>query len=141
MTPAASTAQAEQTEQALRSYLDSLLTGDLGRIRTHFAADATWTLHGTLPIAGTHTGADAIMEFLVAAGSLYRPGSDEFRFGDIVAAGDTAVLEWNVTGIGTATGERYDNDYCGVFVIRGGRIVEVREYLDSDHARSVLFGA
>jgi ketosteroid isomerase-like protein len=32
-----------------------------------------------------------------------------------------------------------DNEYCGVFGIRDGRIAEVREYLDSLHAAQVLF--
>jgi ketosteroid isomerase-like protein len=32
----------------------------------------------------------------------------------------------------------YDNDYCGIFVVRDGRIAEVREYLDTDYAARVL---
>jgi len=35
----------------------------------------------------------------------------------------------------------YDNEYCGVFTVRHGRIVRVREYLDSLHAAQVLFAA
>ena len=31
----------------------------------------------------------------------------------------------------TTTGERYDNDYCLVFRLEGGKIKEIREYCDS----------
>jgi ketosteroid isomerase-like protein len=44
-----------------------------------------------------------------------------------------------VTGIASATGKQYANEYCGVFVIRDGRIAEVREYLDSRHVAETLF--
>jgi uncharacterized protein len=125
--------------KVLQDYLDALTAGDLDAIAASFAPDATWSLHGTLPLSGTKTGRAAIMEFLVSAGSLYQPGTQRFTFGDITAEGDRAVLEWRVTGIASATGRAYDNSYCGVFVIRDGQIAEVREYLDSLHAADVLF--
>jgi uncharacterized protein len=123
----------------LQDYLDALTAGDLESIADSFAVDATWWLHGDLPLSGTKAGRAAIMEFLVSAGSLYQPGTQKFSFGEITADDDRAVLEWRVSGIAAATGEAYDNSYCGVFVIRDGRIAEVREYLDSLHVAQVLF--
>ncbi|HEU5418093.1 MAG TPA: nuclear transport factor 2 family protein [Streptosporangiaceae bacterium] len=125
--------------KVLQDYLDALTAGDLDAIAASFAPDATWSLHGTLPLSGTKSGRQAIMEFLISAGSLYQPGTQRFTFGDITAEGDRAVLEWRVTGTAAATGKAYDNSYCGVFVIRDGQIAEVREYLDSLHAADVLF--
>jgi ketosteroid isomerase-like protein len=57
----------------------------------------------------------------------------------LTAEGERAVHEWRVRGVASATGRDYDNEYCGVFVIRDGQIAEVREYLDSRHAAEVLF--
>jgi ketosteroid isomerase-like protein len=129
------------TRETLRGYLDALLTGDLDRIRAYFAPTATWHIHGTLPFAGTHRGADAIMEFLsTAVSGRFVPGTQQFRFADILVDGEAAILEWNVTGTATATGLAYDNEYCGIFIIRDGRIHAVREYLDTEHVRQVLFG-
>lgn len=129
------------TSATLRDYLDALTSGDLDRIAAFFAPDASWTIHGDLPLAGRYEGARAVMDLLATAmGRLFVPGTQTFRFGDIVADGDTAVLEWNVMGIGAATGKPYDNDYCGIFTIRGGRIHAVREYFDTDHVRTVLYG-
>lgn len=123
----------------LEAYLEALVAGDLNRIRASFSPDATWSMHGTLPLSGQRTGRDAIIDFLTSAGDLYVAGTQTFAFGDITAEHDRAVLEWNVRGIAAATGRSYDNDYCGVFVVRDGLIVAVREYLDSQHARDTLF--
>lgn len=123
----------------LQSYLDALVAADLDRIADSFTADATWSLHGTLPLSGVRRGRAAILEFLASAGSLYAPGTQRFTFGDITAEGNRAVLEWQVTGTAAATGKPYANEYCGVFVMRDGRIAEVREYLDSLHAAGTLF--
>ena len=103
------------------------------------AEDATWSIHGTMPLSGTKQGRGAIMEFLTSATSLYQPGTQSLTFGEITAEADRAVLEWRVRGIASATGRDYDNAYCGVFRVRDGRITEVREYLDSLHAARVLF--
>jgi ketosteroid isomerase-like protein len=39
----------------------------------------------------------------------------------------------------SAAGEPYENDYCGIVVIRDGKITAVREYLDNRYAIRVLF--
>lgn len=126
--------------QTLREYLDALVSGDLERIAAFFAPQATWTIHGTLPLAGTYEGAAEIMNFLATAMSqLFAPGTQKFTFGDVLADGQTAILEWNVTGTAAATGLTYDNDYCAIFTIHDGRIHAVREYFDTDHVRRVLY--
>lgn len=140
MTISAGTSQLEtEAKTVLRRYLDALTAGNLAAIAGSFAEDATWSIHGTLPLSGTRHGRGAIMEFLASAGSLYQPGTQSFTFGEITAEADRAVLEWRVQGVAAATGRNYDNAYCGVFRVRDGRITEVREYLDSLHAAQVLF--
>jgi uncharacterized protein (TIGR02246 family) len=124
----------------LTRYLDALVAGDLEAIGASFAEDATWTIHGALPLSGVRRGRSEILRFLSDAGSLYVEGTQRFVFDDIIAEGDVAVLEWHVQGVAAATGLPYDNDYCGVFVVREGQIAEVREYLDSLHVADVLFG-
>ena len=113
----------------LRKYLDALAAGDLDTIADSFAEDATWSIHGTLPLSGTRHGRAAIIKFLISAGSLYQPGTQTFTFGQVTVEADRAVLEWRVRGTASATGREYDNAYCA----------EVREYLDSLHAAQALF--
>lgn len=127
-------------KQVIERYLDALLAGDLDTIRDSFAEDATWTMYGELPIAGPWVGRDSIVdEFLTgAAGNLFEPGSQQFAFPTMIADGDTVALEWQVRAR-TAAGTPYDNHYCGIFVVRAGRIAAVREYLDSGRAARLLF--
>ena len=33
---------------------------------------------------------------------------------------------------GTKSGKRYDNEYCWVYRLSGGKIVEINEYLDTE---------
>jgi uncharacterized protein (TIGR02246 family) len=130
------------TKQVVRRYLDALVAGDLDAVRDSFAEDAVWTIHGDLPIAGPWRGRDQIVDdFLTAVGgALYEPGSVAFEFPTLLAEGDTAVLEWRVRAR-TARGGDYANAYCGLFVVRDGRIAEVREYLDTAYAARTLFAA
>jgi uncharacterized protein len=127
----------------VQGYLDALVAGDLEAIRESFAEDATWTIYGDLPIAGPWHGRDAIVdEFLTAVGTtLFEPGSGpNFEFPTLIGEGDTVALEWKVRATAAAGGE-YRNHYCGIFIVRDGRIATIREYLDSEYAKRVLFPA
>jgi uncharacterized protein len=129
------------SKEVVQGYLDALVAGDLEAIRESFAEDATWTIYGDLPIAGPWHGRDAIVDdFLTTVGSgLFEPGSGpNFEFPMLIGEGDTVALEWRVDAR-SAQGAEYRNSYCGIFVVREGRIAEIREYLDSDYAKRVLF--
>lgn len=127
-------------KQVLQHYLGALVAGDIDTIRDSFAANATWTIKGDLPIAGPWHGRDRIVDDFLAAvmGERFVAGSHKFTFPTMIADGDTIALEWHVSAR-TAAGEPYENDYCGIFVIRDGKITEVREYLDTRYAAKTLF--
>ena len=129
-------------KQVVQRYLDALVQGDIATIRASFAEDATWTIHGELPIAGPWEGRDRIVDDFLGrvGGSLFEPGSQSFEFPTLIAEGDTVALEWRVSAR-TARGAAYENAYCGFFVVRDGRIRAVREYLDSGYAARTLFDA
>jgi uncharacterized protein (TIGR02246 family) len=82
-----------ESRAVLQSYLDALVAGDLDRIADSFTEDATWSLHGTLPLSGVRRGRHDILEFLTSAGALYETGTQQFTFAGITAENDRAVLE------------------------------------------------
>lgn len=129
-----------EPKRVLQRYLDALVNGDVDTIRDSFTEDAIWTVKADLPIAGPwHGRAQVVDDFLSAAMSeRFEAGSHVFTFPTMIADGDTIALEWHVSAR-NAAGEPYENDYCGIFVIRNGKIAAVREYLDSGYAAKVLF--
>ena len=94
------------------------------------AEDATWTVTGQYSWSRTFKGKEAIMNDLhghVRTRLVDRTRTLAHRF---VADGDYVVVEAKGDNL-TKEGVRYDNDYCLVFRLEGGRIKEIREYCDS----------
>src|SRR6185437_12997606 len=111
-------------------------------LRASFAPDATWWLRGELPVSGTYTGADEILDgFLAAMLARLDPSAPVTQtLKHVIADGDLAVAEWT-SHARSATGEPYENDYAVVFEVRGEQITAVREYFDTAYAQRVLFPA
>jgi ketosteroid isomerase-like protein len=123
-------------------YVEAARDGMSAVIRDSFAKDATWEYPGDLPLSGTHRGIDAIVnEFLGGAGALMAPGTGVvIELTNVVAEGDQVVAEW--TSRATArNGAAYHNRNAGIFTVKDGKIVSVREYTDTQHAAQVLFPA
>ena len=56
---------------------------------------------------------------------------------NVVAEGDQVVAEW--TSRATArNGGAYRNRNAGIFTVRDGKIVSVREYTDTQHVAQIL---
>ncbi|MFI9269749.1 nuclear transport factor 2 family protein [Kitasatospora sp. NPDC052896] len=123
-------------------YVTAVAEGDLATITESFAEDATWEYPGDLPFSRVWTGRDAIVnDFLGAAGALFAPGgAPVVTLRSVLADGERVVAEWTARGT-AANGRTYDNRCLGVFTVREGRIVAVREYLDTLHAARTLFAA
>jgi uncharacterized protein len=128
------------SKNVLRRYVAAVQAGDAEVIRELFAEDATWTLHaGQLPISGTWTGRDTIIdEFLATAMAHYEPGSVSLEITGMIAERDQVVLQWT-SRARTREGRRYENGCIGVFTICDGKIQDVREYMDTLYASEVAF--
>jgi ketosteroid isomerase-like protein len=118
-------------------YIEAARDGMSAVIRDSFAPDATWEYPGDLPLSGTYHGLDAIVgEFLAGARNLL--AEVRLELGAVVAEGDLVAAEWTATG-SSRDGVRYRNQNLGLFRVRDGKIVSVREYTDTRHAGQVFF--
>jgi uncharacterized protein (TIGR02246 family) len=118
----------------IERYVAAVEQGDMETVRELFAEDATWWLGGELPLSGTWRGRDAILgDFLGSIPRLYRPDSISIEVTSLIADGETVVLEWTSRAL-TVAGEEYENQCAGVFTVRAGLIVAVREYMDTQYA-------
>jgi ketosteroid isomerase-like protein len=123
-------------------YVEAARDGMSAVIRDSFAEDATWEYPGDLPLSGTYRGIDAIVnEFLGGAAALMAPGAGVvLELTNVIAEGDQVVAEW--TSRATArNGGAYRNRNAGIFTVRDGKIVSVREYTDTQHVAQVLLPA
>jgi uncharacterized protein (TIGR02246 family) len=131
----------QDSRSVILRYVAALQAGDAETVRDSFAEDATWWLGGDLPVSGTWAGRDAILgEFLGQVRELFEPGWTSIEVRGLIAEGERVALEWTTRGR-TAAGADYENEYAAVFVLRDGRIAEVREYTDTQLAARVLFAA
>lgn len=121
--------------------MTALGAGDRATLRASFAPDATWSLRGDLPVSGTYTGADEILDgFLAAMLARLDPSAPVTQtLKHVIADGDLAVAEWT-SRARSAGGEPYENDYAVVFEVRGEHITAVREYFDTAYAQRAARG-
>jgi hypothetical protein len=94
------------------------------------AEDATWTVTGQYSWSRTFLGKEAILKDLhghVRTRLAAPTRTIAYRF---IADGDYVAVEAKGDNI-TREGVRYDNDYCLVYRLEGGKIKEIREYCDS----------
>jgi uncharacterized protein (TIGR02246 family) len=118
----------------LERYVAAVAERDMESVRDLFAEDATWWLGGELPLSGTWRGREAILgDFLGSIPRLYQPETISIEITSLIAEGDFVAMEWTSRALTTA-GEAYENQCAGVFTVRDGRIVAVREYMDTQYA-------
>lgn len=127
------------SKAVVQSYMDALMTGDFNALRSFFTPESTWTLAGDLPLSGTWTGGEQILdEFVPAMVARLVPESMEFEFDGLLAEGDRVLAEWSTRAL-ARSGGHYDQHCLAVFTVRDGRIASVREYFDTKHASEVVF--
>ena len=95
----------------------------------NLADDARWVVTGQYSWSHSFNGKDAILNGVQGHfRSLIegRPRTVAFNF---IAEGDYVVAETKGDNL-TKIGVRYDNDYCMIWRIEGGKIKEIKEYCE-----------
>jgi hypothetical protein len=131
----------EETRSVVEGYVAALQRGDVDALRASFTPKATWTIRGDIPVAGTWTGPEEILDgFLAKVVATLDPDTPVTQdLHRIIADGDHAVAEWT-SHARARNGTPYDNDYAVVFRVAEGRIDAVTEYCDTSYMKRVLFG-
>jgi uncharacterized protein len=121
-------------------YIEAARDGMSAVIRDSFAPDAIWEYPGDLPLSGTYRGIDAIADtFLGDSPELMAPGTQvAIELVNTIADGDQVAAEWTSRATGR-NGTPYHNRNVGIFTVRDGKIVSVREYTDTLHVSRALF--
>jgi len=130
----------DDNKQLMRQIFDGLARGDARLFLDSLDETTVWRMIGTSAWSGVYTGKTAIRRDLLTP--LFAQFADQYvNVADtIIAEGDTVVVECRGK-VATKTGQRYDNTYCWVCRLAGGKIVSLTEYMDPQLVATVLEAA
>jgi len=121
-----------------RKFFEYLSAGDVNGLLSIYSDDFTCWTAGSLPFSGTHPR-DEIAAMLNGVTSVF-PKGWRFTVRAITAEGERVAVEAKCLGE-HVSGKTYNQKYHFLFVIRDGKIREMREYFDTQHANDVLCSA
>lgn len=120
----------QENKATMKSAFNALAKGDGRVLLDHLDENVTWTIMGRSSWSGTSTGKANVMK------QFFGPLFGRFN-GDytntatrLIAEGDTVVVECRGRAT-TVSGGTFDNHYCWICRLDGGRLVEVVEYIDT----------
>ena len=126
----------EEMAALVDAYFSAVSAGDRQRLLEVFAPDLRWRVpQGAIaPYAGLHEGSEHIADMMLGAvGQSFVPGSQQTTiktklFGEQVMAVETVMTAE------TPDQRSYQNSYTFFFEFEDGRIVEIREHVDTRYA-------
>jgi uncharacterized protein len=132
----------ESNKQTIRELLTALCGGDRDRARECFAENATWRCPPSMPWPDFYEGRDAIFDSYFAVDvDLFETGISHYDLEilNMIAEGDQVSVEMRHRGRGLK-GQPYETDHSLLYVLRDGRIVAVREYIDTLYLSQAILG-
>jgi uncharacterized protein len=129
----------QENKAIAAEFFATFSTGNVPAIIGAMASDGTWWVSGKLEgMSGSYTAA-GLAPLLVGANAGYKAGALRITPTAMIAEGDKVAVEAN----GYAElldGRVYDCQYHFLITIRGGKVGDVREYMDTAHAKEIFFG-
>jgi len=129
----------DDNKREARSFFELSARGDVAGALDLLADDVSWTVTGTTPFSGTYAGKQNLVTKLVEPLFSRLKAGITLAISNMVAEGDFVVVEGKGTAE-TTDGRAYNNTYCFVIRVSGGKIRTLAEYMDTALVNSV-FGA
>lgn len=123
----------------IREYFSRVESGD-PRLPELLSDDVVWWIPQGSKLGGTLRGKSKVLEVMAGALALYsRDHPFRLEVEQVVAEDDWVCVQF-VVDAHTASGRSYRNHYHIAFELRDGRIVRVKEYVDTAYANERLMG-
>jgi len=114
-------------------------SGDIKTAFANMADNVSWLIPGNIPgTSGVKRGKDEILKFMSGIGNVFPEGLKS-EITRAHATDDAVILELTNRGK-VSNGKFYENEYCFVFELENGKIRRIREYVDTQKAKDILFG-
>ena len=132
--------QTETNRSLITKAFEGLRHGDPSHFMPLFHEDIEWLVMGSSAWSKHAKGLANVERDLV--GPLFaRFAGPYLNIPELILADGDHVVVLAKGDAETVEGKRYDKDYCFVFRMAEGKIVEVREYMDTILADAALGGA
>jgi ketosteroid isomerase-like protein len=133
-------ADIEANKRLVEEFHQVFSTGDVDKILSYFDDSGTWWVagDGTMQLSGTYD-LDGMRELFSGVGGGVKGGAIRLTPLAMTAEGDRVAVETE-SYAELNNGNIYNNLYHFLFVIRDGKLIEVKEYLDTIHTNKVFFG-
>ncbi len=127
-------------KEIVRRYFDAVNRGDLPTITALLDDEATFWVPPSLPDGVEFRGKQNVLKLFTESVGLYDAEAGlDVELHELTADEDRVAAELVIRGKAAADGGVYENWYHFLFRIREGRIVAIREHLDSLYAFRKLF--
>lgn len=128
---------ADDNRRLLRAAFDGLAQADATAFLGLMADDFCWIVEGQSKWSLRFDGKEAVQRDLIRP--LFANFATPYRnyLEEMIAEGDRVVVLCRGE-VKTVSGKDYNNSYCFVIRMRGGKMVELREYMDTALAEDAL---
>ena len=128
---------AADNKSIIAEAFDGLSRADPRAFLDAMSDDFTWIIEGQSEWSRRYEGKAAVQSELIPP--LFANFATDYRnyADEIIAEGDRVVVLARGE-VKTVRGEDYNNSYCFVIRMRGGKMVELREYMDTALAEARL---
>jgi uncharacterized protein len=126
-----------ENKRLLQDIFAATAQGDSRPLVDAMADDFRWIISGNGRWSRIYDGKQAVLTELFPTLRERIEGRIRMIPQRILADGDHVVVESRGDNV-TKTGRRYDNSYCFVFRVAGGKLAEVTEYMDTELVTSSL---
>lgn len=128
---------AQQNKVLVEQFFEALNRGDTRALVDAYAEDGYVQTMGHTLISGRHDKP----KIAAACHAIFDnfPTGLCFDIHGMIAEGDRVAVEASSDGL-HASGRRYQNEYHFLFIFRDGKVVALKEYMDTERVTEVLCG-
>jgi len=122
---------AAENKEFIRNMFAELSKGNAEAFLGAMADNVRFTIIGTSKYSGTYNGKQEVINNLLAPLGAQLEGGLAITPDNFIAEGDFVAMQARGKSM-SKNGKPYNNTYCQVFRIAGGKVQEMTEYLDTE---------
>ncbi len=119
-----------ENKQIISNMFAELAKGNAAAFLDAMADDVKFTLQGKTKFSGTFNGKQELTAKLLGPLTAALEGGIALTPYNLIADGDYVAMQAHGKSM-AKSGKPYNNSYCQIFRIAGGKVKEITEYLDT----------